>query len=139
MRISLLRFFKKFHKFTLCEFWAILFHQCNFLGKNICLMRIFGYFISLVRFFGLIWLMRILANANFFQNQKSHQARTLCIRKSSHLVKSHELKCHFIVPSPSTALGQNNRKLSYKTWSVKKTSFRAYLVNILKALGSFFK
>ena len=33
LRISLLRFFKKFHKFALCEFWAILFHQCNILGK----------------------------------------------------------------------------------------------------------
>jgi hypothetical protein len=72
LRISLLRFFKKFHKFALCKFWSILFHYCDFLGKNICLMRIFGYFISLVRFFWLIWLMRILANANFFQNQKLH-------------------------------------------------------------------
>ena len=26
LKISLLRFFKKFHKFALCEFWAILFH-----------------------------------------------------------------------------------------------------------------
>jgi hypothetical protein len=41
--------------------WAILFHECDF----------FGYFCP-------IWLMRILANANFFQNQKSDQARTLC-------------------------------------------------------------
>ena len=40
-----------------------------------------GHFLSLVRFFGYfcpIWLMRILANANFFQNQKLHYARTLC-------------------------------------------------------------
>ena len=33
-RISLLRFFKKVHKFALCEFmpyaWVILFHYCNF-------------------------------------------------------------------------------------------------------------
>ena len=38
------------------------------------------YFISAI-FFGYfcpIWLMQILANANFFQNQMSHQARTLC-------------------------------------------------------------
>ena len=62
LRISLLRFFKKI---PLCEFVPYAL----------------GYFISLVRFFGYfcpIWLMRILANANFFQNQKSHQARTLC-------------------------------------------------------------
>ena len=26
LQISLLRVFKKFHKFALCEFWAILFH-----------------------------------------------------------------------------------------------------------------
>ena len=35
MRISLLRFFKKFHKFLLCKFWAILFHQCDLLGQKI--------------------------------------------------------------------------------------------------------
>ena len=59
LRISLLRFFKKVHKFALCEFMTYAL----------------GYFISLVRFFGYfcpIWLMRILANLNFFQNQKSH-------------------------------------------------------------------
>ena len=56
LRISLLRFFKKFHKFALC----------------IVLMRIFGYFISLVRFFGLFLANANLADANFFQNQKSH-------------------------------------------------------------------
>ena len=44
LRISLLRFFKTFHKFGLC----------------VVLMRIFGSFISLVR---IIWLY--LANANF--------------------------------------------------------------------------
>ena len=47
LRISILRFFKKFHKFALC----------------IVIMRIF---FSLVQFFGLF-----LANAHFFQNQKS--------------------------------------------------------------------
>ena len=47
LRISLLRFFKKFHKFALC----------------VVLMQIFGYFISLVRYFWLmrIWLMRIFS------------------------------------------------------------------------------
>ena len=55
--ISLLWFFKKIHKFALCQ--LMLYALC--------------YFISLVRFFGYfcpIWLMRILAIANFFQNQK---------------------------------------------------------------------
>ena len=56
MRILLLWFFKKVHKFALCEFMPYTL----------------GYFISLVQFFCPIWLMRILANANFFQNQKSH-------------------------------------------------------------------
>ena len=68
LRISLLRFFKKINKFALCEFMPYAL----------------SYFISLVRFFGYfcpIWQMRILANANFFQNQKSHQARTLCTYK----------------------------------------------------------
>ena len=57
MRISLLRFFKKIHEFAL---WVVL-------------TQIFGYFISLVPFWGLF-----LANVNFFQNQKSYQERTLC-------------------------------------------------------------
>ena len=42
-----------------------------------------SYFISLVRFFGYscpIWVMRILANANFFQNQKSHYARMKIVK-----------------------------------------------------------
>ena len=59
LRISLLQFFKKIHKFALCEFMPYAL----------------SYFISLVRFFGYfcpIWLMRILANAIFFQNKKSH-------------------------------------------------------------------
>jgi hypothetical protein len=46
MRISLLRFFKKIHKFAFCEFMPYAL----------------SYFISLVRFFGYfcpIWLMRI--------------------------------------------------------------------------------
>ena len=46
-RISLLRFFKKVHKFALCEFMPYTL----------------GYFISLVQFF---WLfLPNLANANF--------------------------------------------------------------------------
>jgi hypothetical protein len=52
LRISLLRFFKKIHRFALCEFMPYAL----------------GYFISLVRFFGYfwpIWLMRILPIANF--------------------------------------------------------------------------
>ena len=53
----------------LCEFLAILFHQCDFLGY--------------------IWLMRILANANFFQNQKLHQARTLCIQEQALILGVH--------------------------------------------------
>ena len=51
-----MRFFKKINKFTLC----------------VVFMRIFGYFISLVRFLGLFLANANLANANFFQNQKSH-------------------------------------------------------------------
>ena len=53
-----------------------MFGSCDLPNVN------FGLFISLVRFFGYfcpIWLMRILVNANFFQNQKSHETRTLCI------------------------------------------------------------
>ena len=47
LQISLLRFFKKIHKFALCEFMP----------------HALGYFISLVRFF---WLfLPNLANANF--------------------------------------------------------------------------
>ena len=47
MRISLLRFFKKIHKFTLCVvLMQILFHQCDFLGcfllMRIWLMQIFS-------------------------------------------------------------------------------------------------
>ena len=48
LRISLLRFFKKVHKFALCEFMPYAL----------------GYFISLVQFFGYfcpIWLMRIFS------------------------------------------------------------------------------
>jgi hypothetical protein len=58
-RISLLRFFKKIHKFALCEFMPYA------LSFFILLVRFFGYFCP-------IWLMQILANANFFQNKKSH-------------------------------------------------------------------
>ena len=60
LRISLLRFFNKVHKFALCE--SMPYALC---------------FISFVRFFDYfcpICLMQILANANFFQNQKSHQS-----------------------------------------------------------------
>ena len=53
---------------ALCEFHYCEFHYCNFSKKSInlpylciVLMHIFGYFISLVRFFGLIWLMRIFS------------------------------------------------------------------------------
>ena len=49
LRISLLQFFNKFLKFALC----------------VVLIRIFGYFISLVQFFVLY-----LANANFFPEPK---------------------------------------------------------------------
>ena len=58
---------------SLCKFWAILFHQCDFLGKNSqknCTNE------KLHK--ANIRLMRILANANFFQKQKLRQARTLC-------------------------------------------------------------
>ena len=51
LRILLLRFFKTFHIYLAN---AIL---CNFANAILWLMRIFGYFISLVRFFGLIWLI----------------------------------------------------------------------------------
>jgi hypothetical protein len=52
MQISLLRFFKKIHKFALCEFMPYA------LSYFILLVRFFGYFCP-------IWLMRILANANY--------------------------------------------------------------------------
>ena len=73
MRISLLQFFKTFHRYLAYAF--------------------FGLFISLVRFLGqkqpknrtneinspkFALGKSHLANANFSQNQKSHQARTLC-------------------------------------------------------------
>jgi len=63
MRISLLRFFKVFHKYLPYAF--------------------FGLFISLVPFFGQkssqkIAQTKYLGNANFSQNQKSHETRTLC-------------------------------------------------------------
>jgi hypothetical protein len=44
----------------------------------------YDYFISLVQFLGYILLMRILANANFFKNQKSHWARTICITNANY-------------------------------------------------------
>ena len=56
MRISLLQFFKKIHKFALCEFMPYAL----------------GYFVSLVQFFWLFLLMCILAIANFFKKQKLH-------------------------------------------------------------------
>jgi hypothetical protein len=59
LQISLLQFFKKIHKFALCEFMPYA------LSCFVSLVRFFGYFCP-------IWLMRILANANFFQNQKLH-------------------------------------------------------------------
>ena len=56
LRISLLRFFKKFHEFALCVvLMQILFHYCDF-------WAIFGLFLANVN----------LANVNFFQNQKSY-------------------------------------------------------------------
>jgi hypothetical protein len=52
--ISLLWFFKKIHKFALCEF----------------IPYALGYFVSFVQFF---WLfLPNFANANFFQNQNSN-------------------------------------------------------------------
>jgi hypothetical protein len=63
--ISLLRFFKKIHKLALCEFMPYAL----------------SYFISLVRFFGYfcpIWLMRILANANFFPEPKVALGKNPC-------------------------------------------------------------
>ena len=42
LQISLLWFFKKFHKFAVWEFWAILFPYCNFrakIAKEIALMK----------------------------------------------------------------------------------------------------
>ena len=55
LRISLLRFFKKIHKFALCESMPYA------LSYSISLVGFFGYFCP-------IWLIQILANANFFQN-----------------------------------------------------------------------
>ena len=64
MRISLLRFFKKIHKFALCEFMPYTnFISAIFLAifaQQICLMQILGYSISLMRFF-----LANFANANF--------------------------------------------------------------------------
>ena len=99
VRISLLRFFKTFQKYLAYAFLGYLFHYCDFCTW---LMQFWGYL-----FFGQkqpknctneinspkfalgklhkpnIWLMRILANSNFSQNQKSHQARTLCTSKKT--------------------------------------------------------
>ena len=52
MRISLLRFFKKVHKFALCEFVPYAsFHLCNFFDYfcPICLMQIFSRTKSRIR------------------------------------------------------------------------------------------
>ena len=64
MQISLLRFFKKIHKFTL----------------SVVLMRNFGYFISLVRFLDYIWLMRI-GLMQFFSRAKSRIRQELSVNK----------------------------------------------------------
>ena len=74
MYIPSLRFFKKIHKFALCEFMPYAL----------------SYFISLVRFFGYfcpIWLMRILANAIFFSRTKSgiRQEPSVCRKKNGQL------------------------------------------------------
>ena len=76
LRISLLRFFKTFHIYLanaiIVFFILLLRFYVYFANAILWLMQIFDFYISLVRFFGLTWLMQILANAIFFQNQKSH-------------------------------------------------------------------
>ena len=64
MQISLLRFFKKINKFTLC----------------VVLMQIFGYFISLVQFLDYFWLMQIRL-MQFFSRNKSRIRQELSVNK----------------------------------------------------------
>ena len=71
---------------ALCEFHYFEFHYCAFSKKsitfpyaNLCLLLGLFYFIFAIFLAIFTQFWRILANANFFQNQKSHQPRTLCI------------------------------------------------------------
>ena len=70
LQISLLRFFKTFHEYLA---YAIL---CTLCYCDVWLMRFYVLFISLLRS---ICLMQFLDNATFFQSQKSHEAKTLCM------------------------------------------------------------
>ena len=50
VRISLLGFFKTFHKYLTNANFGLFISLVQFFGQNIWLMRIFGLFISLLRF-----------------------------------------------------------------------------------------
>ena len=62
----LYRGFSPYSNFITANFITAIFQKI----PQICLMRIFGYFISLVRFFGLIWLMRIFSRTKSRIRQK---------------------------------------------------------------------